>query len=334
MANRGKYIIGIRLLLEKEYLQANAGKDRCVGRRELEEYLAERGYPVEKKTIYTDLAILESEFGMQLEYDPHRKGYRLLNPPFEPYELRLMVDSIQSTKFITTEKAREITGKIKAFAGKDTVESLNREAYVADRVRNMNDSVVKDSDRIHRAIRQDRKIRFRYFHYTPDGKKSYSQKGTPYTVSPFALYWNKGNYYLYAHDGKKFRYYRIDRMDRISLPLEEPREHKDEYKESHITKPKAKVFDMYSGPEQTVKLRFINRLADAVMDEFGRDVMMFPLDDKHFTITVPVEISPPFFAWLATLGHQAKILYPEAVRKQMRKFLNDSMDMVKEDGEK
>ena len=158
MANKGKYIIGIRLLLLKEYLQANAGRDRIITRKQIEAFLEDKGYPVEKKNLYTDFGILEAEFGLQMEYDVHKKGYRLLNPPFEPYELRLMVDGVQSSKFITKEKAREITGKIKTLAGKDTVESLNRHAYVADRVRNMNDSVVKDADRIHEAIKGDWKI--------------------------------------------------------------------------------------------------------------------------------------------------------------------------------
>ena len=162
MPNYGKYYIGVRLLLLKEYLQANAGKNRVVKRRELEEYLRENGFPVEKKTIYADFAVLDSVFGLQLEYDPHKKGYRLLNPPFEPYELRLLVDGIQSSKFITREKAKEITEKIKALAGKDTKATLNRQAYVADRVRSMNDSVVKDADRIHQAIAEDSQVETKF----------------------------------------------------------------------------------------------------------------------------------------------------------------------------
>ena len=179
MPNYGNYYIGIRLLLLKEYLQANAGKDRIVKRRELEEYLTEQGYPVEKKTLYADFAVLDSVFGLHLEYDPHKKGYRLLNPPFEPYELRLLVDGIQSSKFITREKAREITEKIKTLAGKETKATLNRQTYVADRVRSMNDSVVMDADRIHQAIAEDCQIAFRYFHYSPDksNPKSYSKDG-------------------------------------------------------------------------------------------------------------------------------------------------------------
>ena len=333
--NKGKYFTGIRLLLLKEYLEANAGKDRVVTRSDIEKYLAEREYAVEKKTIYADLAVLESEFGLQLEYDPHKKGYRLLNPPFEPHELRLLVDGIQSSKFITKKKAAEITRKIKALAGKDTLATLNRQSYVADRVRSMNDSVVTDADNIHRAIAEDRQIEFRYFHYTPDSRnpKSYSKHGSPYTVSPYALLWNNGNYYLYAYDGKKFRYFRVDRMENISDPLRTPREGKEAYRKLDMDAPQTKVFDMYAGKEYSVQLRFRNELADAVIDRFGKDVVMRPLDDGHFTVVVPVEISPPFFAWIATFGRRVKILSPEPVVDEMRKFLEKSLEMVKKDGE-
>lgn len=167
MANYGKYYIAVRLLLLKQYLETNAGQTRIVKHQELEDLLREHDMPVEKKTLYQDFAALGDICGLQLEYDVHKKGYRLLSPPFEPYELRLLVDSVQSSKFITREKAQELTAKIKKFAGKDTVESLNRENHVANRIRNMNDSVMKNADRIHAAIAADCKISFRYFHYAP-----------------------------------------------------------------------------------------------------------------------------------------------------------------------
>lgn len=337
MPNCGKYYIAVRLLLLKQYLEANAGKNRIVSRRDLEAFLKEHEMGVEKKTIYADLAVLENICGLQLEYDPHKKGYRLLNPPFEPYELRLMVDGVQSSKFITKEKAREITGKIKALAGKDTIESLNRHAYVADRVRSMNDSVVKDADRIHEAINKDLRIGFQYFHYSPStsNPKTYSKSGNQYIVSPYALLWNNGNYYLYAYDSEKqkFRYFRVDRMERISQPLPYHREGKEKYRAKDITTQKAKVFEMYGGKEYTVRIRFRNELADAVIDQFGKDVMMLPCDDNHFIITAPVEVSPPFFAWIATFGRRVKILSPDPVVEKMRDFLQKSLDMYKNDGE-
>lgn len=335
MPNYGKYYIGIRLLLLKEYLQANAGKDHIVKRKEIEEYLMEKGFPVEKKTLYADFAVLDDVFGLHLEYDKHKKGYRLLNPPFEPYELRLLVDGIQSSKFITREKAREITEKIKALAGKETKATLNRQTYVADRVRSMNDSVVKDADRIHQAIAEDCQIAFRYFHYTPDksNPKSYSKDGKQHIVSPYALLWNDGSYYLYAYDGNKFRYYRVDRMERISFQLPQKREGKEAYKEKNITSQKAKVFDMYGGKEYNVRIRFRKELADAVIDQFGKDVMMMPVDEDHFTITVPVEVSPTFFAWIATFGRRVKIIDPEPVVAKMREFIEKMAEMYGEEKE-
>ncbi len=334
--NYGKYAVAVRLLLLKQFLEANAGKNRVVKRSEMEEFLLDRGISAEKKTLYRDIEFLQVDFGLQLEYDEHKKGYRLLNPPFEPYELRLMVDGVQSSKFITKEKAREITTKIKALAGKDTVASLNRHTYVADRVRSMNDSMVKDADRIHSAIAENRKIGFRYVHYTPnkDNPKTYSKSGELLIVSPYALIWNNGNYYLYAYDGKKFRYYRVDRMERISQPMAEKREGKDLYQEREIVSQKAKVFDMFGGKEYTVRIRFRNELADAVIDQFGKDIIMTPIDENHFVITAPIEISPPFFAWIATFGRRVKILSPEPVVEKMRDFLQRSMDMYKNDGEK
>ena len=335
MPNYGNYYIGVRLLLLKEYLQANAGKNRVVMRKDLEHYLMEKGFPVEKKTLYADFAVLDDVFGLHLEYDKHAKGWKLLNPPFEPHELRMLVDGVQSAKFITKEKAREITMKIKRLAGKDTVATLNRQTYVADRVRNQNENVVSEADHIHQAIAEDRQIGFRYFHYTPDknNPKSYSKDGKLYIVSPYALLWNNGNYYLYAYDGKKFRYFRVDRMESIRKPLLQKREANELFKEKDITHQKAKVFDMYGGKEYDVRIRFRRELADAVIDQFGKDVMMMPVDADHFTITVPVEISPPFFAWIATFGRRVKILEPEPVVEKMKEFLNKASEMYKDEGE-
>lgn len=334
--NTGKYDIAIRLILLKEFLQANAGRDRVVERRQIEKFLEDNRITVEKKTIYSDLTYLENVLGMQIEYDVHKKGYRLLNAPFEPNELRWMIDGIQSSKFLTAENAKRLTAKIRNLASEEVRKTLNQTSYVADRVRSMNDSVVNDADRIHRAIAEDLKISFHYFHYAPSSsdRRKYSKSGAKYTVSPFALVWNNGNYYLYAYDSekKKFRYFRVDRMENISNPLPIKRDGKEEYKEKNLTARKAKVFDMYSGTEYTVRMRFRNELADAVVDQFGKDIMLIPCDAEHFTVTAAVEISPPFFAWISTFGRRAKILSPEPVVEKMRDFLKRASEMYNEEG--
>jgi len=329
---------GVKLLYIRDYLYTHTNKDNPKNAKEICAYLASKGIKASVKTIYNDIFLLQNDFGVPVEYNAKKWGYYITEPQFEPYELRLMVDSIQSSKFITQEKAREITRKIKRFADNYTKSSLDRQTFVPDRVRSMNDSVVKDSDHIHEAIATDRKIGFRYFHYSPskENPKSYSKSGAQYIVSPYALSWNNGNFYLYAYvsEWKRFSYFRVDRMEDISLPLAEKREGKDRPERDIATNAKkAKVFNMYSGTAYDVKLWFDNKLASAVIDQFGKDILMVPADNKHFTTVVPVEVSPPFYAWIATFGDKAKIISPAPVVEGMRKFIQNVYDMYKDDGE-
>ena len=328
--------ISLRLVNLREYIYANANKENAVKREDMIEYLNDLGFDVSnRKTLYTDLNALRDTFGLQLEYVAAKRGYVLLNPPFEPYELRLMVESIQSSKFITQEKANAICSKIKKnLADNHTRPSLNRHAFVAERIRSMNDSVVKEADKLHEAIETGKQISFRYFHYCPDKskKKTYSKSGDVYTVSPFTLYWDNGNYYLYAYDSVKFRYFRVDRMEKIEVLITD-RIGTEEYKAENVRHQKAKVFQMYGGKQYNVKLRCINRLADSIIDQFGADTWMVPVDEEHFTVSVPVEVSPTFFAWVSTFGRQIKILEPAEVVAKYKDFLQKPLEMYKDDGE-
>ncbi len=335
--NNGREI-GARLIILRDYLYSNADKTHAVSMKDIQREYANRGFsgkngaPLNIKTIYSDLAALEGDFGLELEYVEKHKGYILLNPPFEAYELRLIVDSVQASKFITQAEAKKLSEKIVKHFGNGRRQNLNRQAYVYDRIRSQNDSVVKETDRIYEAITTDRKIGFRYFHLHPDRKKEYSKGGKQIIVSPFALYWNGGNLYLYAYDRKKFRYYRVDRMERITQPLTEEREGKDLFNEKSLTTQKAKVFQMFSGKAYSVKMRFRNELTDAVIDQFGRDLLMIPDGAEHFTITAAVEVSPPFYAWIASFGCRAKIISPPEAVEGMKDFLQKAADMYKDDG--
>lgn len=329
---------GVKLLYIRDYLYAHATKEHPKNARHIKEFLATKNIEANEKTIYNDIKRLEVDFHIPIVYDAKRWGYYITQPIFEPYELRLMVDSIQSSKFITQREANTITQKISGLADIYTRESLNRVAYVVDRVRSKNDRVVKDADRIHQAIAQNRKISFHYFHYTPnaDNPKKYSKRGDKYIVSPYALLWDNGNYYLYAYLTEKnvFRTFRIDRMENISHPMMAEQDGEKEFRKEAITAQDYKVFQMYHGEQMKVRVRFSNHLADAVIDQFGKNVMLVPTDEKHFTATLPVEISPPFFAWIATFGRGAKIQHPDKAVEKMREFIEKVNDMYNDDGEK
>lgn len=320
--------IAERLVLLRDYLNANASKTRAVKIKDMRQYLNDMGDNCGPKPIYRALLILNTDFDMQLEYSEKLKGWTLSNPPFTQHELRLIVDSIQASKFITQEKAKQLTGKVRKLSGAEGKDALNRQAYVYERIKSMNDSVVNDVDRIYQAILTDQQIGFKYYHRTHDSRKpkEYTNGGKAIKVSPYALCWSNGNLYLYAYDGKIFRHYRIDRMEAISKPLPLPREGGAEYSEKNITAQKAKVFNMFTGPEHSVTIRFHKTIADAVIDEFG-DIYMMYADANHFSIRARIALSPTFYAWIASFGKKAKIMEPPAAVDGMKKFLQDASCM-------
>lgn len=329
---------GVKLLVLRDYMITHATREHPVKAKDVIAFLKLNGINATLKTIYNDFVILKYEFKCDIEYLPKEKAYYVKNPPFEPYQLRLMIDGIQSSKFITQTEAEKITNKIKGLGDIYTASELNRTSIVADRISSMNSSVVKDADKIHKAIAENRKIMFKYFHYVfckSKLVKEYSKE--PYVVSPFACYWNKGNYYLYAYtwDNRKkekiFRFFRIDRMEGISDPLLEEREGKELFKPSAIKRPEAKVFDMYGGRKVKIVLRCQNRIAEYIEEQFGKKIMATD-GENHFRVSVNVEVSPPFFAWIATFGKSIEIMSDgdgEKVIKEYKKFLNTAMENYK-----
>lgn len=329
---------GVKLLYIRDYLYHHATKEHPQNAKAIQKYLAQHSIEASEKTIYNDIVRLREDFAVPVEYNASKWGYYITKPEFEPHELRLMVDSIQASKFITQNEATTISQKITRLADVYTKDSLTRHAYVAGRVRSKNEDVVREAGSIHQAIAENRKIGFRYFHYTPDRTKpkQYSKSGNLYIVSPFALLWDNGNYYLYAYITEKdeFRTFRVDRMEAITNPLADKRDGVDAFKAEALMSQEYRVFQQYHGEKAKVKIRFINRLADAVIDQFGKDTILVPVDKDHFCAILPVELSPPFCAWVATFGRAAKILSPDAAITEMRKFIEKVSDMYKDDGEK
>ena len=329
---------GVKLLYIRDYLYHHATKEHPQNANRIQAFLAQHDIEASVKTIYNDIVRLRDDFAVPVVYDASRWGYYITKPEFEPHELRLMVDSIQASKFITQREATTISQKITKLADVYTRPKLtDRHAVVAQRVRSKNEDVVREAGRIHQAIAENRKIGFRYFHYTPDrvNPKQYSKNGEKYVVSPYALLWDNGNYYLYAYITEKdeFRTFRVDRMEAITKPLPDKRDGEKAFKTETLTSQEYKVFQQYHGEKVKVRIRFVNRLADAVIDQFGKETVMVPIDKDHFYALLPVELSPPFCAWVATFGRGAKILAPEAAITEMRKFIEKVSDMYKDDGE-
>lgn len=329
----------VRLVHLMNLLTTQTNKNRVISKEYIYDYYKkhELGQP-DRKTFYSDLADLQTHFDLEIEYSRKEHGYRVLNPKFEPYELRLIIDSVQASKMITSKEADSISKKIKEFADDETAKHLDRKAYVNDRIRNINRSILDSTDVIYSAIAADSQIEFRYAHYNPTDKenKKFVKNGEPMHVSPFALYWNDGNYYLYAYNSElrkpDFRTYRIDRMDNVIQSISLRREGKDLFNPSNLTnKRNAKVFDMYkSGKEYTVQLRCLNRLADQIIDTFGKDTFLMKIDDNHFLANVFVDCAPTFYAWVSTFGKRMKIVNPPPVVEGMKDFIGKVASMYED----
>ena len=320
-----------RIAVLYNYLFHNTSKGHTVAVADILTNYRNHGYELEIKSFYRDKDVLNALDGIEIAYDHRTRGYWMKTDGFEPYELRLIVDSIQSSKFITQNVANRITAKVLSLTDRNTSAGLNRRSFVAGRIRSMNDSVVKDADNLHIAIQKNQKVRFKYFHYDREKKKWYSHNNEAYVVSPFGLLWNDGNYYLYAYDGEKFRHFRVDRMEHITV-YPEPREGAEAFKRIDLNAHQAEVFNMFTGTETTVKLRCANHLADVILEQFGKDTMLIPDGEDDFTVSVPVQISKPFYAWAAGFGADMKILFPQAIVNEMRAFIQELSERYKDDG--
>ena len=310
----------IKLLYTMQFLLQETDADHPAPTGKIVEYLAAQGIQAERKSIYDDIEALRL-FGLDIEQNEsrHSGGYYVASRNFELPELKLLVDSVQSSKFITHQKTTTLIRKIEKLASSYEAQLLQRQVYVSNRIKTMNESIYYNVDAIHTGISQNKKIRFRYFEYTVQKERKYRKDGAFYVVSPFALTWDNENYYLVAFDSEAgiIKHYRVDKMTNISA-TDIPRDGMDAYKELDMAVYVRKVFGMFSGHEEMVRLRFANHLVGAVLDRLGREASIVPDGDEHFTVSAQVVVSPQFFAWVSGFADEAKIIGPEHVVKQMR----------------
>lgn len=241
---------------------------------------------------------------------------------FELPELKLLVDSVQSSKFITHKKTMSLIKKIENLASVYEAQLLNRQVFVKNRIKTMNESIYYNVDAIHTGIANNRKIRFHYFEYTVEKERRFRRDKAWYVISPFALTWDDENYYLVAYDTEAgiIKHFRVDKMVDIEM-TEEKRDGQEAYAALDMAVYARKVFGMFSGEELSVKLRFENHLVGAVLDRLGRDVMLIADGDDYFTVRTDVVVSPQFFAWVAGFGSSAQIIAPDEVVSAMRRHI-------------
>ena len=308
----------IKILYILDYLKENSHEDHPVRTQEIIDYLARLGISCNRKTVYSDIQALV-DFGLDIQSHPGRNGgFFLASRNFELPELKLLIDAVQSSRYLTREKSRELIRKLCKECSRYDATLLNRDVLVSGRVKSMNSSIYYNVDAIQEAICKNRKITFRYFDWNIRGERSY--RPNTYVASPYALCQDNENCYLLAHsDRHGATHYRVDRMTQISLS-DERRTPCPELTGNALKDYANRLFQMFSGDPVTVRLRFHNSLANVVFDRFGHDVILVPDGDSHFIVTVSVAVSPMFLSWIIGFGDRAKILSPDSVISQCREM--------------
>ena len=311
----------LKLLYLKDYLLRYTDDSHSVTVRQMIEELGRRGISAERKSVYDDLDALDGDAcGLDLVRDCG--SYAVGARDFELQEVKLLVDMVQSSNFITRRKTAQLITKLEGLCSRHEARLLSRQVYVRNRVKAMNESVYINVDKISEAIAGDRLLRFLYFQYNTRKQKELRHAGRLHEVSPFALIWVDQNYYLlaYSAEHESMRHYRVDRMTRITS-AEGPRRGKEVFAATDMSTYTTKVFNMFTGEEKRVRLRCDASLADPFIDRFGEDVSMVPEGEDAFTVTVDVVVSPQFYAWLTPFGTRVEILNPPEVREGFRRQL-------------
>ena len=298
----------------------NTDDDHYITMPEIMSALEAYEVTADRRTIYADLKDLEA-LGIEVEGEPVGGGYRyhVVERPLELPELKLLVDAIQSSKFITERKTNALIRKLEKLVSKYEAMKLQRQVYVSGRIKTMNESIYYTVDTIHNAISENRKIRFQYFQWNVKKEMELRHDGAYYHISPWGLSWDAENYYLIGYDSEagKIKHYRVDKMLRLQMS-DEKREGKEHFKKLDMADYAKKSFGMFGGREEKVKLLVENTLAGVIIDRFGKDIMLIPSDEEHFTVNVDVHVSTQFFGWIISLGERVKILGPDEVVAQMK----------------
>jgi len=311
----------LKLLLLYQVLLQQSDEEHPLTVQQLIDTLAAWDIQAERKSIYADLEALRS-MGVDLHSQKGRvPGWYVGERDFQLPELKLLVDAVQSSRFITRRKSDALIRKLEGLSSVHQAKQLQRQVFVDRRVKVMNESIYYNVDKLHTAIAQDHTITFKYFDYNIRKEKVFRREGKRYRVSPYGLIWDSEMYYLVALDALsgQLRHYRVDKMADIVITCLSREGEPENFDMANYAQ---KHFGMYSGQEVTMTLRFRREMVNVVLDRFGQEVMLIPDGEEHFTVTLPLVMSPQFFGWLFGLDTGVELLSPpqavEAYRRQLR----------------
>ncbi len=317
----------LKLVYLMDILRERTDEKHYLSMNDIIEALAAYGVNAERKSIYDDFETLRT-YGINVEGAKlgAKYGYRLLEHQFELAELKLLVDAVLASRFVTAKKSGTLIDKLCSCASKYEAKQLKRELYVTERVKTVNESVFYNVDAIYEAINADAKIDFDYYEWNLKKELELRKNGVKKGINPIALIWDDENYYLVAYDGEaaRIKHYRVDKMRNIVV-TEDARDNKEAYTEIDMAEYAKKMFGMFSGEEMTVVLECSNDMVGVIIDRFGTNLMIVPKAEDKFTVHFTVQLSKQFLAWVFSLGDRVKIVSPveavDAMKEEARRLM-------------
>ncbi len=321
----------LKLLYILKWLSERTDESHAMSGQELIDALAKEGITAERKSIYSDVQALR-DFGYDIITTKKRdnSGYYMASREFELAELKLLVDAVQSSKFITAKKSKVLIEKLEKLVSRHDAKQLQRQVYVSDRNKNSNESIYYSVDDIHKAIQGNKQIRFKYYDWGADKQMHFRKDGAFYEVSPYFLVWKDENYYLVAFDEKEgiMKHYRVDKMNSLSV-MKKERAGIEEAKKINPAVYTQQNFGMFAGDEQMITLRFPEKQIGIIIDRFGKDIDIRNRGEGICSARVMVAVSNQFFGWVTGLGGLVQIMSPENVVSDYKEYLNNILKEYK-----
>lgn len=307
----------LKILYLAKILLSETDEEHTLTISDIIKRLEDYGIRAERKSLYDDIEHL-SLFGLDICSNKTRTtNYYIASRDFELPELKLLVDTVQSSKFITTKKSMELISKIEKLTSKENAKKLQRQVFLTSRVKTLNEKIYYNVDKIHDAIAANKQITFRYFYLNLDKQKIYRKNGDLYTESPVSLTWDDENYYLITYKQKydSYTHYRVDKMESITITDLDRVLSSKPFDLSSYAK---STFQMFGGTETDVMIEFDNSLVGVVFDRFGTDVTIIKKGEDRFMTRVKVALSPQFLSWIMSFGSKVKIISPDFVIDELK----------------
>lgn len=318
----------LKIMYLMKILLEETDEDHDLTLNEIVEKLKAYNVTAERKSLYSDIENLRT-FGLDIIGMQYGKTYhyKVASRQFQLVELKLLVDAVQSSRFITKKKSDELIAKLESYASKYEAKKLARQVNVNGRVKTMNERIYYSVDKIHEALNEEGQIKFQYFTWTADKKMELKHGGAYYSVSPWALCWDDEKYYLVGYDNReyKIKHFRVDKMADVSVVYEE-REGKEEFSKMQMSEYTNRLFGMFDGNLETVTLLCENHAANVIIDRFGTDIPLMKTDAEHFTVRVRVSVSKLFLSWIMAIPG-VKIVAPERTVDMMKSEIKRLQEM-------